>query len=185
MKPVTWYNIPEKPDTIFGPATVFPAQSGVKYKVSPIDNATSYRWILSTGISGSSESSEIGLSFNEHFQSGKISVTAVNDGFGESDPVELKIKTDDDTFGKTTPVDTKIEILPGQNFILIKFLSVQYQKVSVKIYDQWGRTVFSDIISINSGFDSVSINKNTIGKGLFVISFQFENEFITKKIIVI
>jgi len=27
MKPITWYNIPEKPDSIFGPLTIFPLQS--------------------------------------------------------------------------------------------------------------------------------------------------------------
>lgn len=185
MNPITWYNIPEKPDSIFGPALVLPSQSGVSYNVSPVFNVTGYKWNISDGIFGSSDSSQIILQFDDLFKTGAISVTAVNHGFGESEPAELKIKTDDDTFGKTTLVDKKIEILPGQSFIKIKFLSVQYHKVPVKVYDQWGRTVFSDIISVNSGFDSVSINKNKLGKGLFVISFQFENEFITKKIILI
>lgn len=185
MYPITWYNIPEKPDSIFGPALVLHSQSGVIYNVSPVFNVTGYKWNFSNGIFGSSDSSQITLQFDDQFKTGVISVTAVNYGFGESEPAEIKIKTNDDTFGKTTPVDTKIEILPGQNFIKIEFLSVHYQKVPVKIYDQWGRTVFSDIILVNSGFDSVSINKNKLGKGLFVISFQFENEFISKKIIII
>lgn len=182
MKPITWYNIPEKPDSIIGPDLIQPAQSGVIYRVSPVFNAVNYRWNLSSGIIGKSDSSQITLQFDDQFKTGAISVTAVNIGFGESEPTELKIKTEDNTFVETTSGISKIEILQGQNYIVMNFISAQYQKVTVKIFDCLGRLVFNEIVSLESGFSSKSINKNVFEEGLFIATFKTENELVTKKI---
>lgn len=183
MKPITWYNIPEKPDSIFGPLTVFPLQSGVGYHVSPIFNATSYKWNLSSGIFGSSDSSQINLRFNDQFEAGKISVTAINNGFGESEPTVLDIQSEDNTSVELNPTETKIEIRQEQNSIFLDFNSFHSQKVTVKIFDQWGRTVFNEVFLLYSGFSSKSINKNLLGKGLSIVTIQTENELSTKKVI--
>lgn len=182
MKPISWYNIPEKPDSIIGPTTVLPWQSGVNYQISPIFNATSYRWNLSRGIFGNSDSSKINLHFDDQFEAGNISVTAINKGYGESEVVELEIRSEDNTFAALNHIETKIEILQEQNTILLNFYSVQSQKVPVMFYDQWGRVVFKAVFLLNSGFNSKSINKNALGKGLMIVAIQTENEMITKKI---
>lgn len=184
MKPVTWYNIPEKPDSIFGPTTVITSQSEVNYHISPIFNATSYIWNLSSGIFGNSDSSQIILEFDDQFITGTISVTAVNNGFGESEPAKFKIQTEDHTLVEKTPDEIKIEILPEQNLIVMNFLSVQNQKVTVEIYNQLGMKVFGEIISLNSALSSKSINKSFLGRGIFIVSFQFENETIIKKFMI-
>jgi hypothetical protein len=183
MKPVTWYNIPEKPDSIFGPVTVFPTQSEVGYQVSPVFNATGYKWNLSSGIYGSSDSSQIILQFGAQFESGKISVAAVNNGFGESEPAELEIRSENNTFAELKPVKTEIEIFQVQNSLFLNFNSVQSRKVTLMIYDQLGRAVFNEVFMLNSGFSSKSIQNNVLGKGLLIISIQTENKLITSKII--
>lgn len=182
MKPVTWYNIPEKPDSITGPATVFPLQSGVGYYVSPVFNATSYRWNVTDGIFGESDSTQIKLRFNSDFKTGKVSVTAINNGFGESEPVILEIQSEDNTSVELNPAETKIKILQEQFSILLNFYSDQSQKVTVVIFDQRGRTVFNKGFLLYSGFSSKSINKNLLGKGLSIVTIKTENELITKKI---
>ena len=184
MKPITWYNIPVKPDSIFGPTSVFPLQSVVNYQISPIFNATSYRWNLSSGIFGNSDSSQVNLQFDDQFEAGKISVTAINKGFGESESTELTIRAEDNTSVELNPVETKIEIRQEQNLILLNFYSDQSQKVPVMIYDQWGRVVFKSVFLRNSGFSSKSIHKNVLGKGLLIVVVQTENELITRKIII-
>ena len=182
MKPITWYNIPVKPDSIFGPLTVFPLQSGVGYHVSPIFNATSYKWNLSSGIFGNSDSSQNYLQFDDQFETGKISVTAINNGFGESEPTVLDIQSEDNTSVELNPTETKIKIRQEQNSIFLDFNSFHSQKVTVMIFDQWGRTVYSEFFLHYSGFSSKSINKNLLPKGLSIVTIQTENELITKKI---
>jgi hypothetical protein len=184
MKPIAWYNIPEKPDTIIGPATVFPSQSGVKYKVDEIDNATSYHWILSTGISGSSYLSEIELRFDDHFQTGKISVIAVNDGFGESEPVELKVISNNSTFIPENKIETKFEILQNQKSIIINVNSDRTQNARIKIYDGLGKVILNDEFFLNSGFNSKTIDKNLHFKGLAIVELLTDNEWITKKTVI-
>ncbi len=184
MKPVTWYNIPVKPDSIIGPTTVFPLQSEVGYHVSPIFNATGYRWNLSSRTYGSSDSSQIILQFGDQFESGKISVAAINNGFGESEPAELEIRTEDNTSVELNRVETKIEIYQEQNLILLNFYSVQSQKITVMFYDQQGRVVYNDLLFLNSGYSSKSIQKNIFRNGLFIIAIKTENEMITKKLLV-
>lgn len=184
MKPVTWYNIPEKPDSITGPETVFPLQSGVGYHVSPVFNATSYRWNVTDGIFGESDSSQIMLRFNGDFKTGKVSVSAINDGFGESEPAEQEIRTEENTSGELNLVETKIEIQQEQNSILLNFNSVQSQKVTVMFYNQLGRVVYNELLFLNSGYNSKSIHKNNIGNGLLIVALRTENETITKKLVI-
>jgi hypothetical protein len=181
MKPVTWYNIPEKPDTIFGPATVFPSQSGVKYQVSAISNATSYKWNLSTGILGSSDSSEIVLHFDDHFQAGKISVKAINDGFGESEQEELKIYSDSTTFITKNKFEEGMEIYQNQKSMVVNFNSEKAQNAVVKIYDQMGRVIYNDVFLLNSGLNSKIIDKNIPVKRLAIVELLVGNERIIKK----
>jgi hypothetical protein len=181
MNPVTWYNIPGKPDTIIGPTNVFPSQSGVKYKVGEIINATSYRWILSAGISGSSDSSETELRFDDHFQMGKISVIAVNDGFGESEPAELKVISNNSTFIPENKIETNFEVRQNQKFILINVNSDRTQNARIKIYDGLGKVILNDEFFLNSGFNSKTIDKNLQVKGLAIVELLTRNERITRK----
>jgi len=182
MKPITWYNIPEKPDSIFGPLTIFPLQSGVGYHVKPVFNATSYRWNVTDGIFGKSDSTQIKLRFNGDFKTGKVSVTAINDGYGESEPVILEIQSEISTSNPFNQYKTKIEIVQKQNSILLNCHSDQSQKVTVMIFDQWGRTVFKEVFLLYSGFSSKSIHTNILGNGLLIVSIQTENKLITSKI---
>jgi hypothetical protein len=183
MKPVPWYNIPEKPDSIIGPTAVLPSQSGVKYEVPPIDNATSYRWILSTGISGSSDSSEILLHFDDNFQSGKISATAINDGFGESEPVRLQIFSNNFTLIPESKTGMKFVIYQNQKSILISVNSDKTQNARLLIYDQMGKVIFKDELILNSGLNAKSIDKNMRLKGLAIVELLIGGEQITKKIV--
>lgn len=183
MHPLNWYNVPEKPGTITGPATVNHSQPQVAYKISPVFNATGYKWILSSEMSGVSDSSQIMLQFGNQFKTGKLSVSAINKGFGESEPSEMDIKSEVNTGIEINPYSTKIDVLQEQNVIKFNFQSFNAQKVPVKIYDLWGRVVFSEIFVLNQGSSSQSVQKNFPAKGLFIIVMNVDNEFITKKVL--
>ena len=183
MKPVNWYNIPEKPDSILGPVAVLPLQTNVIYRVLPIENATSYRWKLSSGISGNSDSSAINLQFDEYFRNGEISVTAINDGFGESDLATLQIFTDDTTFVSETKNELNFEIHQNQNTIQVTLNSDRAQNGIFQIYDLTGKIILNDEFSLNPGFNSEIIDKNVQCKGFMIAELKIDKKRSTQKII--
>ena len=183
MKPIEWYNIPAKPDTIIGPTTVFPSQSGANYQVSPVGNTTSYRWNLSAGITGSSDSSQINLRFDNQFQAGKISATAINDGFGESEPAELNVFSDSTTFISDNKIERMLEIYQNQRSLIINFNSDKAQNARIMIYDQTGRVILNDEFFLNSGFNSKTIDMKIFGKGWVIVELIADNKRFTQKLI--
>jgi hypothetical protein len=185
MKPITWYNIPEKPDSIFGPTTVSSLQTDYTYFVNPAKNATSYKWNFSEGISGSSDSSFIILHFDEHFKSGKISVTAVRDGFGESEPEETQVSVNSSTYVFDNQNDLDFEIQQTQNNLLIKFHTNQPQNAVVTVYDLLGRTIYKTAFYVNAGYYSKLMESNKIEvKGLVIIELLIGNKRVTKKLVI-
>ncbi len=183
MKPVTWYNIPEKPDTIFGPEIISASQSEAIYHISPIENATKYRWNVSSGISGSSNSAEIDIQFNESFKSGKISVTAVNDGFGESGPAELEINRLDATFISGNTLGKEFNVYQNQKFIQVDFNSDKIQPAEIKFYDSSGKVLFAEKFCAVPGLNSKSIIKKADFKGLVIIRLSLDTTRFTRKFI--
>ena len=183
MKSITWYNIPEKPNSIIGLSKVFPSQADVNYRVVPIQNATSYNWILSNGIFGSSDSSEINLSFDKNFQSGTILATAVNDGFGESEPAELKVVADDNTFIPEINIKSKVEVFQNNKSLFIKVNTEKKQFARLKIYDLFGRILLNEELLLNAGLNSKTLDRNFPGSGLVILELMIDNQRITKKII--
>jgi len=182
MHPINWYNIPEKPDTIFGPKTITSSQFEASYQISPTYNATSYKWFLSGGISGSSDSSEISLGFADNFKFGKISAMAINDGFGESEQVELEILADYNTFNSENKREEDFKVRQIQNSLQLNFNSAKTQNAQIKIYDPLGRVIFNKKFLLNSGFNSTTIDTNIRLKGLAIVELLVGNERFTRKI---
>ena len=183
MKPITWYNIPEKPGPISGLPTVVPPESLIRYEVSPIFNATSYRWKVSSGIFGSSDSSAINLSFKSGFQKGKLSVTAINDGFGESDPAEMEINAENTLLSEN---ETKpgFSIHPYQQFFRLTINSEISQKAQLNIYDQSGRNLFSQVFFLDTGKNLWDITKNLSVQGLLLFELAIGDKRLVQKTIV-
>ncbi len=182
MNPVTWYNIPEKPDTIDGQVSVSPLQSGVKYKVLPVWNATEYRWNLSAGITGTSDSSSIMIDFGEQFNVGEISVQAINDGFGESGPATLLVFADDTTFIAENKIDINFEVFQNRELIQISFSSSQVQQAQLRFFEMTGREVYNERFHLNQGFETKTIRKNLLWKGIFIAELLTGDRRTSKKI---
>lgn len=183
MKPISWYNIPEKPDSIFGLSTVFPSQSEVNYRIEPIENATSYNWILSDGIVGNSDSSKIHLSFDKNFQSGRILATAINDGFGESEPAELKIVADDNTFIPESGLKSKIEIFQNNKSLIINIKTERPQLAHLNLYDLSGRILLNEELFLNSGLNTKTLDRFIPRSGFVILELLCDNQRITKKML--
>jgi len=183
MKPITWYNVPGKPGQIEGPSIVNPLEAAIQYQISPIDNATSYRWNLGYGISGNSDSSAISLHFDDNFQNGKISVSAINDGFGESEPAELEVRTNNPTFLSETEIETKLNIQQNEQSIRIALFSDKILDARLRIYDQMGKLFYNDYLQLSSGLNTKIVAKPKLVKGLIFIELSAGEKRLIKKMI--
>jgi hypothetical protein len=183
MNPITWYNIPEPPDSIIGPSVVLPAQTQVEYQVTSVSNATNYKWMLSNGITGNSDSAKIFLNFYKDFYSGHIGVKAVNDGFGESETVEFEIISNPNTLVKESFTKPQLTILQKEMVLQLDFVSDQNETVKIAFYDFQGRVLFEDKILMKSGFNSTIFNKNQFKKGFAIIQVSGKKLQVSKKIV--
>jgi PKD-like domain/Calcineurin-like phosphoesterase len=182
MNPLPWYNIPEKPDQISGPSIVSSSGSPTKYEVSPLGNATAYLWTLSNGISGSSDSATINVNFNTGFQTGKISVSAFNDGFGESEPAELEVHAENSIVSEK---ETSSGFRIFQNKESIQFIidSEKIQNASLKVYDPLGSTLFVSDFQLNPGQNIKEIPAGWRGAELCLIELTVGTKRLVQKII--
>jgi len=180
MNPIVWYNIPEKPAQIQGPVIVSTSESAMRYDVYPLNNATSYSWKLSDGISGSSDSSAIDLRFNSNFRTGNIMASAIHDGFGESEPVELEIVAQ-----FTNISENKIEkgfyIHQNPNSIQIIYTSDKTENAQLKICNITGSVLFFNNFQLNSGKNLTQIEKNWLGKGIVLIELSVSGKKLVQK----
>jgi len=183
MNPLPWYNIPEKPDQISGPAIVFTSVSATKYEVSPVGNATAYHWTLSNGISGSSDSATIHVNFDTDFQTGKISVSAINDGFGESEPSDLEVHAEN-TIVSEKETGSGFRIFQNHESIQLVIGSEKTRNARLKIFDQMGRIHYVSDFILNSGQNSKVIPVDWQGHGLCLIELTVGDKRLTKKIII-
>ncbi len=63
---------------ISGPIGACRNQTGVVFSVAPVSGATSYQWTLPTGVSGTSSTNSISLSFSSTYNTGNLCVKALN-----------------------------------------------------------------------------------------------------------
>lgn len=182
MQPITWYSVPEKPQSIQGPAIVDPPQEAVKYEVVPIFNATTYKWSLGNGIMGSSTSTSINLSFDANFQTGQITASVINDGFGESEPAVYEVQS----FGYTAVADqvmgSALKIHQTQQSIQLVFNCEKKSSGRLRIYNLSGSLLYEDNSFLKEGMNTREVDKRLVRKGLVLIELLIGQKQWTQKV---
>jgi hypothetical protein len=181
MHPISWYNVPESPAYIEGSEKIIPPEFDLPYRADSVFNATSYNWSLTDGMFGQSDSSSIILDFDSNFKDGELSVTAFNDGFGESEPVVLEITSEDHTSVYDQHFKANFDIQQSPTSIQIIGHSESSEKAHLRIYNSIGRLLFSEEIVLNPGIFSKSINKSSLQQGLVIIELSCETERFVQK----
>ena len=184
LKPIEYYSLPIKPDTIFGPVLIQSRGDAPLYFINEIDNANSYVWELSEGTFGSSTSNSINLMFDHEIKEGEIKIRAFHKGFGYSLPQILKISIID----KNSSIErikesnnNKIECYQVGNNLLVKILG----KVSVCnrliMFDLSGRIIKQKRCEVSNEVSKTWFNLNELQSGLYGIEFwDSENRYISK-----
>jgi len=183
LHPIDWYSVPGKPKEITGPDNVAPGNSPFLYAASPVENATSYKWSFSSGISGSGDQTSVNAYFDALFQTGKISVKAVNDGFGESDATELEIEAVNTSAVGKVLMDKGLKVFQSSNAVTLSFNSKRSGAGQLRIYDLSGRLLRSEKWNLISGENIKSVSGDFIHPGIFLLKFVSEYENISAKVV--
>lgn len=86
---------PSAATAIDGPLNVIPGSNQISYTTSPINDATSYNWILSGDISGTSTSDSLHVNIGNSFTTGSITVMGANAcGTGDAITINLNNQTE-------------------------------------------------------------------------------------------
>ena len=179
LKPLSYYSIPAKPDSIFGDSLIYNLNSSYNYYCSPIFNATNYEWILPEKSTGNSSLNSIDLVFENDFMEGEIGVKAVHDGFGRSEMKTIKVN-----YQKPNAINLQIKhsmfCFQCNNEILIKNAEFHILKL-VEFYNTNGKLIYGQKLGkLNSPV--YSINANEIPKGFYIVVFHTTNAEIRSKI---
>ena len=184
MHAIQWYNVPEAPQEIEGPNKVNVPQYGVPYQVSPVFNTTSYRWNLVAGTRGQSITSSINIDFSSSFTTGEISVQAVNDGFGESEPTVMEISANSETAIDNKNRPNKFRILQSAESIQIVVNSEKGENALLRIYGSTGNLIFSSKFYLNQGINTKTISKSGLKERIVICELSVGSEkFIQKGIL--
>lgn len=183
IHPIQWYNVPESPGQITGLAKISPPVENIKYDVTPVFNATSYVWNLSQGMTGLSDSSSIIIGFDENFKSGDLSVSAVNDGFGISEPINLVIESDNHSSIADVSNHYGINVFQDEYFLNFINESNYVRLVKLKIYSLSGSIIYTDEFESYSLSGTKRISKEWLPKKPVVLEMDYGIMKETKKII--
>lgn len=183
LHPIFWYNVPQNPEKITGEKNVFSSSSPYQYDISPVENATSYQWRLGTGMTGTSDSASIEVSFDENFQQGKISVTAVNDGFGISDPVELTVNAGKTDVSPNLAGNSMVAIYKSVDNWMIRFSANEPELVSFELFDLNGRIQASERMLCQLGDNTIRLKSGNLHSGIFVLRIVSAQTVFTRKVI--
>ncbi len=182
MHPIQWYNVPGAPMQIAGTTKLSLPAYNVKYEVTPVFNATGYLWNLSEGMHGGSDSTSILVDFDGSFQSGEISVRAVNDGFGISESVAVNVEADSLTSVDINELNSKLKLTQNENYIQIEFQSDKTEKAQLRFFDRTGRMLFSEEFDIKPGINSKRVTRNSDFGNFVIMELIFGNRRIARKI---
>ena len=184
MKTMEWYSVPVRPDFIEGPEKISTSAPFSGYAVSPVFNATSYLWSLSEGISGSSDSANINLHFAADFQKGQISASAVNDGFGISEPAILEIQNENYTGFNENKIDPEFTVFQSGGIVQIRFNADENAESKLQVFNSAGILLYQQNVSLTWGLNTLNISELANYKGLVILSLQTRNQCFLKKVLI-
>lgn len=182
MKPVIYYSVPSAPVQLKGPEIVNPPEGAVRYEVSPVFNADAYKWTFTAGVSGSSDTTFALLAFDNSYQAGRVSVKAVKDGFGESDPVTLQVNASGYTSIDASGFSSSFSIQQNEQFIFLNHRADKRSTVQIKLFDLTGRLLYNRSTTVDDGINTIRIEKDLLGKGVVLLDYRSDGKHLNKKI---
>jgi sugar lactone lactonase YvrE len=156
------YSGPSKSEAITGISNINPSQSAVVYSVPDIVNATSYKWTLPYGATGTSSTNSINVNYDSTAVSNLISVQGVNScGVGEKTYIDITVNRPPSNRIIIGPM----EVCRGQNTVIYTIPLVEYVKTYLWTLPSGATGVSStNSISLNYGSTAVSGNITVQGK---------------------
>ncbi len=177
-------SVPAQPAFISGPTSVACGAPVITYSTTGSPGATSYIWILPSGVTGSSTTNTITVGFTGGFSgSGNICVIPVNacgNGTQRCLAVTCSGSTplQQNTFVTRTSNVTASEMNaypnPTAGKMNVSFNSLVKEKYTLKVTDLVGKVMVSRIGTTQEGMNIQEIDLSKVAKGMYLISIERE-----------
>lgn len=93
-----------------------------------------------------------------------------------------------ETLGISEKQNTSEQIVlapnPNSGAFSVHYLSVANQKATVKLMDMLGRTVYTNEVKVNNGFNAIEVNLQDLNKGVYMFELTSENSKKTEKVVI-
>jgi len=160
----------------------------VNYTTEKVDNATEYKWQVEPNNAAelTQELNQVTVNWSKAFiGTAYLSVRAINDcgesDFSEKFAVEVKDSSAVSIFDNDNSQISLFPI-PAIDKLNVKFNGLIHPKI-IKIYDNFGRIVKEINVEPNQFY--ISITTTDLEVGAFNFVFEYQNEMVNRKVIVI
>ena len=192
QRKITVKGVPATPAGITGTTVVCSNQFGVPYSIAPIPTATSYTWIgtpgsyISDGVvtsaGNSLTTSATSVTVNYGSTAGTLRARANNVcGVGAARSINIlincRLATDD------TPIKLHIYPQPTNEWVTLKYNSIENQYCEMWITDIAGRSMLHERLSASIGENENLIDVSNLANGIYLVSLKMSNRELTGKMV--
>lgn len=163
--------LPDKPYSLQGDTLILSA--GVSFMLQVYSNSTIYNWTLPPGISGYSETDVMELTANNSFETGDVSVVALNE-CGESEKLTIHLKRD--LISKLETAEGGITVFPNPAQSSITICSDR--EARVVLTDIAGRKISQQTLYIGVNITDIS----ALAPGIYLLSITDTKKTTTFKL---
>lgn len=178
---MTIKSLPSTPGNITGSSTVCANQSGVGYSIAAVAGATSYLWTAPAGATIASGQGTNAIVVNYGASGGNISVRAVN-ACGQSTPKTLAVSISCREAGNAGACN--IFPNPAHERLNISFSADEKSSYVISIRDVTGRMAYISKSMAKKGVNTYELSVAEFSKGIYLVTFELQDERIVKRIVI-
>ncbi len=175
-------SVPVAPGALNGPVTVCANQTGVAYSIAAVAGATSYQWTAPNGAIIASGQGTTSVTVNFGPSSGTLTVRALNacgQSSGRNVGITINCRTSSDPISELSLFPN-----PAHEKLSISFYSASDGQYKISVADVTGRIVYVSTRTALQGKNQTELNLIDFAKGIYLLSFEMNEEQLVKKVVI-
>jgi hypothetical protein len=173
---------PDATSSISGNINVLPGETDLTYSIPAVSGATSYEWILPTGITGTSTTNNIMVSITSSFKGGIIQVKAINLCGESTSKVTILTIAGLEKLNLNDSFNAYINNTTDE--LIINTTIDKTSSVIVTLLNSAGQEIYNQKYTSYIGEFTSKINVNTFETGVYILKMDTNQGVISKKFVI-
>ena len=110
--------------------------------------------------------------------------SAVNDGFGISEPAILEIENENYTGFIENKISPEFSVFQSGQIIRVSFYSEEYAESNLQVFNSAGVLLYQQLISLTPGLNTYNLSDFANYQGLVILKLQTRNGGFSKKMLI-